>query len=95
MQKDKIIKVSSSNDEYMFDPYVGPKYGTEESVLMRRLLVLGASHYGVDADNHDGNLTLFWPVIPVSALPLEPHRSSHHFCTLSKFCLLALGVTFV
>ena len=45
------------NEEYTFRPYVGPKYGTEESVLMRRLLVLGASHYGVDADNHDGNLT--------------------------------------
>ena len=45
------------NEEYRFRPYVGPKYGTEESVLRRRLLVLGASHYGVDADNHDGNLT--------------------------------------
>ena len=31
--------------KYLFFPYVGPKYGTAQSVLKKRLLVLGASHY--------------------------------------------------
>lgn len=34
-----------SDEEYKFRPYVGPKYGTAQSVLKKRLLVLGASHY--------------------------------------------------
>lgn len=46
-----------SNDTYLFQPYVGSEYATEKSVLKRRLLVLGASHYGEDWDNRDGLLT--------------------------------------